>query len=268
MKGHMGLFGSGKLVVGMVHLPPLPGSPRWDGDFAAVLELAVSDARALADGGVHAIMIENYGDRPFTAGRVDAVTVAAMTRAVQAVKDAVALPLGVNVLRNDGHSALAIATVTGAQFVRVNVYTGAMIGADGVMTGGAYELQRYRRSLGAEVQVWADVLVKHAWPLAIQSIDEAAYDAVDVGLADALIVSGTVTGEPASQHDAERVKRRLPGVPLLIGSGVNERNLDDYLRTADGVIIGSGLKVDGEVTNPVDPERVRRLMQRIEERSR
>lgn len=259
------MFRQGKLIVGMVHLGPLPGSPRWGGDLDAVLRQAVTDACTLRDGGVDALLVENYGDRPFTGGRVDAATVAAMTRAVLAVRSTVDLPVGINVLRNDGHSALAIAAATGARFIRVNVYTGAMVAADGVLSGQAYELLRYRRSLGIDVQVWADVLVKHAWPLAIQSIEDAAYDAVDVGLADALIVSGSVTGQPAAVEDAVRVKRRLPEVPLLIGSGVQERNIRDYLRVADGVIVGTSLKVDGIVANPVDPERVRRLVRAVRE---
>lgn len=261
--GRHHLFERGKLIVGMVHLGPLPGSPRWGGDLDAILQQAVADARALVEGGVDALIIENYGDRPFTGGRVDPVTVAAMTRAVLAVRAVGDVLFGLNVLRNDALSALAIAAVTGARFIRVNVYTGAMLAADGIISGQASDLLRYRRHLGVDVQVWADILVKHAWPLVIQSIEEAAYDAVDVGLADALIVSGVETGRPAALDDAIRVKRRLPEVPLLIGSGVQERNVADYLRVADGVIVGSALKVDGVVTNPVDPARVQRLVQHV-----
>jgi membrane complex biogenesis BtpA family protein len=254
------LFGTDKYVLGMVHLLPLPGSPGWAGGMAEVLERAVADAQALEGGGIDGLIVENYGDIPFCKGRVAAHTVSAMTLALAAVGDAVGIPVGVNVLRNDGRSALAIAAVTGASFVRVNVHTGAMVTDQGVIEGDAYETVRYRGQLGVEVKILADVFVKHAMPLGTLSIEQAARDTAYRGLADALIVTGSGTGEPTEMADVLRVKEAVPDVPLLVGSGVHERNVAQLLSVADGVIVGTSLKHDGVTTNPVDETRVAGLM--------
>jgi membrane complex biogenesis BtpA family protein len=172
----------------------------------------------------------------------------------------VGIPVGVNVLRNDSRSALAIAAVTGASFVRVNVHTGAMVTDQGVIEGDAYETVRYRRQLGVEVKILADVFVKHATPLGTLSIEQAARDTAYRGLADALIVTGPGTGEPTEMADVLRVKEAVPDIPLLVGSGVHEGNVAQLLSVADGVIVGTSLKQDGVTTNPVDERRVAGLM--------
>jgi membrane complex biogenesis BtpA family protein len=252
----MRLFGTSKYVVGMVHLLPLPGSPRWAGKMDDVLERAVADAQALESGGVNGLIVENFGDVPFCKGRVEAHTVAAMTLAVTAVREAVGIPLGVNVLRNDSKSAMAIASVTGASFIRVNVHSGAMVTDQGLIEGEAYETMRYRRAMGAETKVLADVLVKHATPLGDQSIAQAARDTAYRGLADALIVTGAGTGEATEIEDVERAKEAVPDFPVLVGSGVHQGNVVNLLSVADGVIVGTGLKEEGIATNPVDRRRV------------
>lgn len=254
------LFGASKYVIGMIHLLPLPGSPRWAGAIEHVLERAVADAQALESGGVHGLLVENFGDVPFCKGRVEAHTVAAMTLAVAAVRESVGLPVGVNVLRNDAVSALAIASVTGASFIRVNVHTGAMVTDQGLIEGCAYETLRCRRKLGVDVKVFADVLVKHAVPLGSPRIEQAARDTAYRGLADALIVTGSGTGESTEMEDVERAKEAVPDFPVLVGSGVFQGNAGELLSVADGVIVGTSLKEDGIVTNPVDRARVATLM--------
>src|SRR5436305_9160046 len=114
-------------LFGMVHLAPLPGAPLFGGSLDAVIDAALADARALRDGGADGLVFENFGDRPFFKDRVEARTVAAMTRVIIDVTQEVGIPFGVNVLRNDAASALAIAAATGAAFIRVNVHTGAML---------------------------------------------------------------------------------------------------------------------------------------------
>ena len=255
------IFGMPKVIIGMVHLLPLPGSPRWAGDLAAVLARAREDALALARGGVHGLIVENFGDLPFERGRAEPHTVAAMTLAVRAIRDVTDLPVGVNVLRNDAISALAIAHITGAQFIRVNVLTGAVIAGEGIVEGEPAMVMRYRRRLGAEVKVFADVLVKHAAPVATLPIEREASDAVERGLADAVIVTGPATGEAADMEEIARARAALPKAPLLVGSGVDDSNVKQALSLADGVIVGTSLKRDGVVTNPVDEERVRALVQ-------
>ncbi|MCE2463539.1 MAG: BtpA/SgcQ family protein [Dehalococcoidia bacterium] len=259
------LFGVRKAFIGVVHLPPLPGSPRWRGDMKAVLGQARDEAHLLAEGGADGIIVENFGDAPFATGPVGPHTVAAMTLAVQAVMERVALPIGINMLRNDPHSALAVAVATGARFIRANVHYGVMVAEEGLIQGRADETLRYRRALGADekVKIFADVLVKHAVPLGTTDISQVARETVHRGLADGLIVTGPATGTSADVDDVARVKAAVPDVPVLVGSGIDESNAEAFLALADGAIVGTSLKVDGAIQNPVDPARVKRLARRI-----
>ena len=254
------LFGASKYVIGMVHLLPLPGSPKWAGAMATVLARAVSDARALEAGGADGLMVENLGDVPFCKSHVEPHTIAAMTLAVRAVRETVTIPVGVNVLRNDCKSAIAIASVTDCQFVRVNVHTGAMVTDQGIVEGDAYETMRYRKELGADVKVFADVLVKHATPLTCQSLKQVARDTAYRGLADAVVVTGSETGLAADRDDVVGATEAVPDVPVLVGSGVDEDNVARLLAVADGAIVGSSLKKGASTANAIDRVRVERLM--------
>jgi len=254
-------------LIGMVHLLPLPGSPQWGGSMDAVVDAALRDARALVDGGIDAVIVENYGDVPFTPTRVEAATVAAMSVAAHAIRQALpSTPLGVNVLRNDGRSALAVATAVGARFIRINVHAGAVLADQGLVHSDAYATLRDRRLLGADVLIFADVQAKHAVPLAPVELEMEARDLVHRGLADAVIVTGTATGEPTSLGDVKRVRSAIPHVPILVGSGVTPGTIGETLAIADAVIVGTSLKVDGNVTKPVDPVRVRKLCAAARER--
>jgi uncharacterized protein len=246
-------------LVGMVHLGPLPGSPRHSGDLAATVDRAVADARALADCGFDALLVENFGDAPFYADAVPPVTVAAMTRAVTSLIAATPLPVGVNVLRNDAMAAMSIAAATGASFIRVNVLSGTMFTDQGPIVGRAAEVSRLRAALGAEVLILADVFVKHAVPPEGWTIERAAVDLWERGGADALIVSGSGTGEPIDDGRLATVAAAVPDAPLYAGSGVDERNVASILETCRGVIVGTSIKRDGLTTAPVDPDRARSL---------
>ncbi len=245
----------------MVHLRALPGSPRWAGSMDEVTRAALDDARALADGGADALLVENYGDVPFAAGRVDAATVAGMAVVIAELRKAVPLPIGVNVLKTDALSALAVAAATGARFIRVNVHVGAVVADQGLLQSNAHDTLRYRRLLGADVKILADVQAKHGVPLAPVPIEQEARDCVSRGLADGLVVSGAATGEPTPMGDVKRVRGAVADVPLLVGSGVTAETVAELLSVADGVIVGTAVKRDGRLANPVDPERVRRLVQ-------
>lgn len=253
-------FWAQKPLIGMVHLPALPGSPRDTGaGMGAILERAVTDAKALVEGGANALMIENFFDAPFAKDNLPPHTIAALTRAVAAVREVVHIPIGVNALRNDARTALAIAHVCGAQFVRINVYVGAAVTDQGIIEGAARTAVLYRRELGANVAIWADVFVKHAAQLGANTLEDAARDAVLRGLADALIVSGAATGAHTDPEDARRLKAVLPQTPVLIGSGFDAASADALLTHADGAIVGTSLKRNGVVSEPVDAERVRVL---------
>jgi membrane complex biogenesis BtpA family protein len=252
----MNLFSSArKILIGVIHLQPLPGSPRWAGDLRQVLKHAVADARAYEAGGATALCIENFGDVPFSRNAVGPETVAAMSAAGQAVRDAISLPLGFNVLRNDPCAALALCAASNGVFIRVNVHTGAMITDQGVIEGNAYETVRYRQRISPGALIFADVLVKHAVPMGDLPIEIAARDTLERGLADALIISGTGTGEAAQVTDVQRVRRACPKAKILLGSGVTEKNLEQY-RDADGFIVGTSLKRGGQLHAAVDARRV------------
>jgi membrane complex biogenesis BtpA family protein len=269
------LFGTDKPIIGVVHLLPLPGSARWDGQMETICRRAEQEAMALATGGVHGIIIENFFDSPFTKQRLDAVTISAMTIAVKRVMSLCPLPIGINCLRNDGLSAMAIATATGASFIRVNVLSGAMLTDQGIIEGIANELLIYRKNLGAaqSVKIFADILVKHAVPLGVSfgkneknglannpDIAQIAKETKERALADALIISGAATGDPPSLDDLKIVRQALVDCPLLAGSGVDKENIAAILDIADGAIIASSLKQQGLVNNPIDVERVKNLL--------
>jgi membrane complex biogenesis BtpA family protein len=241
----------------MVHLHALPGSPLYAGAMSAVVDAALADARALRDGGCDAIVFENFGDRPFFRGRVPAETVAAMTRAIANVVADVRLPFGVNVLRNDAASALAIAAATGASFIRVNVHVGAMLTDQGIIEGEAASTCRLRAAIAPGVAVFADHLVKHAVPLGDVDPIQSAKDLRLRGLADALIVSGAETGS-APDEGRLRTLREHVDAPLLIGSGLTEENAAAY--DADGAFVGTSIKRNGRVDEPVDAARVQRIV--------
>lgn len=257
-----------KPVIGMVHLGPLPGSPRWAGSFQQVLDAAIRDTETLAAGGVDGIIVENYGDTPFYPEHVPAVTIAALTAAVLDVRRAVDIPVGVNVLRNDAAAALGIAAATGASFIRVNVHTGAMLTDQGWIAGAAHETMRDRARYGAPIAIYADVFVKHATPPAGLTIEDAARDTWERGQADALIVSGSGTGLPTSVADVERIRKAVPDAFILVGSGVTTQNVTELFRFADGAIVGSALKPDGRADAPVEIERVKQLIDVVEKESR
>jgi membrane complex biogenesis BtpA family protein len=168
--------------------------------------------------------------------------------------------LGVNVLRNDAAAALSIAAAARARFVRVNVHTGVALADQGVLEGRAAETLRLRRELDCQVEIWADVAVKHALMPPGFSLEQTAKDTIERGLADALIVTGSGTGQPTALTDLETVRRAVPQALLFVGSGVTPETVADALGVADGVIVGSALKDHGDVSRPVSLGRVRALV--------
>jgi len=246
-------------LIGVVHLPALPGSPLHRGGLQAVIDAAARDATALAEAGFDAVLVENFGDVPFVPGSVGAVTVAAMTACALAVRRAAPAPaLGINVLRNDAEAALAIAVAAGAAFIRINVHTGARVTDQGVIEGRADRTLRERRRLGAEaVRLLCDVDVKHSAPLAPRPIAEEAHDLVTRGLADAVLVTGSGTGRSAARADLDAVLDAVD-VPVLVASGVTEGGLADVAR-AHGVVVGSALRRSGRAGDPVDAELAKRF---------
>jgi hypothetical protein len=254
-------------IIGVIHLPAMPGDPHHDGDggFDDVLAFALQDAEALVEGGVDGLIVENFGSAPFPKGcegdRLPPHQVAFLTRVVTECRARFDVAVGVNCLRNDAPAAIGIAAASGADFIRVNVHTGAYVTDQGVIEGEAYRTLRYRKALDAvDVAILADVLVKHAAPLADIEAEDATKDCVQRGLADAVIVTGQATGAPVTPEFVERVCDAAGGVPVLVGSGLSPDNAAELLALCDGAIVGTYFKEGGEVHNPVDVDRVRRLV--------
>lgn len=252
------------VVIGMLHLPALPGSPLARHDLATITKMMVEDAKTLTLGGVDALMMENFGDVPFFPGRVPTHVVAMMTTVALEVRRASSLPLGINVLRNDGLSALSIALASGASFIRVNVLSGARVTDQGVIQGISHDLMRERAQLcAAHIKVLADVDVKHSAPVAIRPIEDEVEDTVKRGLADAVIVSGAGTGKSVDPAKLAKVAASATGAPVILGSGVTPDNVDLLKPHAWGFIVGTSLKYEGDVSKPVDLARVKKLMQKL-----
>ncbi len=250
-----------KPVIGVVHLPPLPGSPLyrgWETRFEDIVDRAIRDAMTLTEGGVDAIIVENFGDKPFKPRVREPETIAAMAVIVREVRRETGLPVGVNVLRNSGPEALAIAYASGASFIRVNSLVYPSYAPSGVLEPVAREIVELKTKLNADIQVLADVHVKHSVPVHGLSIVEESIEAVERGLADALIVTGKRTGEPVEAKDV--VLASKAGKPVLVGSGVTPRNIRLYWKIASGFIVGSYFKEGGRPENPVVVSRVKELM--------
>jgi membrane complex biogenesis BtpA family protein len=250
-----------RALVGVIHLPPLPGSPRSALSCADVARAAAKDARALADAGFDLAMIENFGDTPFFPSEVPPVTVSAMTACAVAVREACpGIAVGINVLRNDARAALAIAAAMGAACIRVNVHAGARVTDQGIVEGRAAETVRERRALGAEtVAIWADVNVKHSAALAPRDVGQEAEDLVRRALADAVLVTGWGTGKGVDEAELRRVREAIGGgggagsPKVLVASGVTVESLARVAPLCDGVIVGSALRSDGVAGGPIDP---------------
>jgi uncharacterized protein len=248
----------------MVHLAPLPGSPRAALSIAEIGDAAERDAIALIEGGVSALLIENYGDAPFQPHHVSAVTVAAMSVLVSRVASAAgAVPIGVQVLRNDARSALAIAVATGARFIRVNVFAGLAVAGEGLLRGDAHNVLRLRRALGADVAVWADFRAKHAAVVGERPADVELAELSGRAGADAIIVSGAATGSAPDVAYLESVRRAAPRARLVLGSGFSGENAAKLAPHVDAAIVGTSVKKDGVTTNPVDLTRVRALVDAV-----
>lgn len=261
-----GFLGIERPLIGVVHLPPLPGSPRYGGDMGAIIERALSDAQAYVEAGFSALIVENFGDAPFFAGRVPPSTVAAMAVVAREVAEAVPVPVGVNVLRNDLISAISVAHAAGCKFVRANLLLGVATAPEGLLIGEAAEALRLRAALKAEVKILADVSVKHARVLWTTSVEAEVRDLVERGLADGLVVTGRRTGEPPSPEELRAAREAARGeVPVLLGSGLTPENAGELLPHADGAIVGTYVKREGRTEAPVDIDRARRLAEAVRE---
>jgi uncharacterized protein len=255
------------VLIGVVHLLPLPGSPdhRGSEEVEPIYDRALNDARAYAAAGFDGLIVENHGDIPFAKpGDIGPETAAHMAVASDRIRRDTRLPIGVNVLANAALHALAVASAAGARFVRVNQWANAYVANEGLIEGAAARATRYRRELGAHsVRVFADAHVKHGAHAIVQDrpIADLVRD-VEFFSADAIIATGQRTGH-AADLDYIRTIKSATSLPTLVGSGVTSENVGDVLAVVDGVIVASALKIDGRWWNAVDPERAKRFVDRV-----
>lgn len=259
------LFRTPKPVIGMVHLWPLPGAPGYTGyGMETIVEQALRDAHALAEGGCHGLIVENMWDIPFRAGpHIQPESIAAHAVAAAKVREAIPeLPLGINLVHNGGVALLGIAVATGASFIRVCMFTGAGVWDAGSWDEGcAADLLRRRKELHAEhIKLFADVDKKHS--VRFPGIDMATHiEWTRFFGADGLIISGRMTGDAPDVAKVREARTLAGDTPILLGSGTTAANIGAFLEVADGVIVGSSVKQNGDIAEPVDVERVRQFVQ-------
>ncbi len=259
MSRTLSLFNQTCPVLAVIHLQPLPGSPRYSGDMNQVYETAIKEAQVYARQGVAGLIVENFRDAPFFPDKVPVETVASMSAVVREIVREVNLPIGVNVLRNDAPAAMAIASAAGAHFIRVNVHLGAVVADQGIIQGNAHETLRLRSQLRSHVLIFADAGVKHAAPIAPRGLAAEAKELAERGTVDALIVSGAFTGASTSTDDLDAV-RNVTKLPVFVGSGTTPETLPALFAHSDGLIVGSTFKRNGQVEEVIEESRVADFM--------
>lgn len=252
------IFNDTKPVIGMIHLKPLPGSPLYDGDIEKIYKTACADLEALINGGINAVIIENFGDIPYSADN-DLITFAAFTNLATRLREKCKLPMGINVQFNNYEAEWSIAYTCGFDFIRVEVFAENRMGPNGIFESCGPALMRLKGKYPKNIAILADVHVKHTFAMAEQPLD-FTLSAIIEGGADALICTGITTGKSPDLDDVKEMKRLAGQFPVIIGSGVNENSIKAFMNVADGAIVGSSIKKENHVLNPVDQSRVKKLM--------
>src|SRR5215203_1903693 len=258
------LFANPKPIIGVIHVGALPGTPRSSHTVSQLGTQAKEEARVYRECGVDGMIIENMHDVPYLKGEVGPEIVAAMTAIGIEVKAECGLPVGIQILAGANIQAMAVAHAAGLDFIRAEGYDYAHVADEGIIEASAAKLLRYRKMIGAErVQVWTDVKKKHSAHAitADVSLGETS-ETVEFMGSDCVIVTGSATGQPPNVADVQEAKAHC-GLPVFLGSGISDRNIEEFYREADGFIIGSSFKVDGLWSNTIDPSRVTRFMKLI-----
>jgi membrane complex biogenesis BtpA family protein len=245
-------------LIGMIHLAPLPGAPA-PAPWRAILAAARRDARAWEAGGADAVLVENFGDRPFHPEAVPPVTIAALSRVLTELRSIVSLPIGVNVLRNDAAGAIALAAACELDFVRINVHAGVAVSDQGLLVGRSDATVRLRAALRCQAMLLCDLRVKHARALVERPLLDEAAELVERSDADALLLTGSATGRPPDLAMLAPLAAAFPATPLLLASGATPSLLEEARAHLSGCIVGTGAKRGGRLSGPVDPARVRAL---------
>lgn len=242
-------------VIGMVHMLALPGAPGFGGNLNDVIDRAVQDATSLAEGGVDALLVENFHDYPFYPVTVEPETVASAAIVAREVSRLTDLPIGINILRNSWKASLGIAAAVDAQFIRLNILTDASVTDQGIINSEAHLVARYKKHIGGEhILTLADLLTKHARPIVERPIDVIAADMLHRGGADALILAGDDTKMPPSLERLATVKEAIADAPIILGSGMTAAHAVNYGKVADGAVFGYGSKPGNDMDLPASKE--------------
>jgi membrane complex biogenesis BtpA family protein len=250
-----------KVIIGMVHLHALPGSPKYQGDLEEIYEAALKDLRALEKGGAGAVIIENFGDVPYAANN-ELINKIAFASMVARLRRETKLPVGINYQFNDVETEWAVAYNSDVDFIRCEVFAENRVGPNGLFIAAGPELMRMKAHYNKDVMILADANVKHTFALAEQPLDFTIESLIEGG-ADGIIVTGITTGVNPSVEDVKLVNKHAKGLPVFLGSGINDKNVNEYLPYINGAIVGSSLKKDHIVENPVDLKNVKKFMSKI-----
>lgn len=257
------MFGSDRAIMGMIHLPPLPGAPNYGGNMNDVIEHALIDAETLAKNGVNSMIIENLGDYPYYPETTECETVAAMTRVALEIRKRYDMPLGINILRNSWRAAIAVASLAECQYIRLNILTDAYVTDQGIITGAAHLAARYRKAIGADnIKFFADIYSKHGGPIVRRDLAIVAGEMAHRAMADAIIISEGDSSIAPPLEKIEKVRNAVPNTPIFLGSGMTLATVD-VLRHADGTVFGYGTKPSGDMNDPVDGPTVRAFVDRV-----
>jgi len=254
-----------KPLIGVVHLPPLPGSHQGLAGIDRLVDYALREAEKLERAGFDAVILENYSDNPFRNERVNDVTLTAMSVIVREVAKSLNLRVGVSLLRNAGLQALAIAYSSGAHFIRVNAYCETRVAPEGILYPIASQLETVRQQMDRHILVLADVDVKHSGPLGARSLEEVVHDCVSRGRMDAIIVSGHATSQAPSPGYVAAIKKLAGLKPVLVGSGISIGNVRAYWNIADGFIVGTSIKIENDTQKPIDTAKAEKLAKIVKE---
>jgi len=253
-----------KTIIGMIHVDPLPGTPRFNSSMAEIIAKAKAEARLYKEAGIDMLAIENMHDVPYLNRQVGPEVVAAMTVLGYEVKNVTGLRCGLQILAGANHEALAAAVAAGLDFVRAEGFVFAHVADEGLIDGSAGQILRYRRQIGADdILVLTDIKKKHSSHAITADVNivETAH-AAEFFLSDGVIVTGAATGTEASLEELQQVKEAVT-IPVLVGSGVTLDNVDRYLAVANALIVGSYYKLGGHWSQGVDFERVKTFMQKV-----
>lgn len=264
MKRFNAIFAEEKPVIAMIHVPALPGTPKYEGNIDDIMEKCLIEAQTYLDCGVDSIMIENMHDTPYLNKNVGPEITANMAIIAREVKNLTKLPCGIQILAGANKEALAVAHAANMDFIRAEGFVFAHVADEGIIESCAGELLRYRKEIGAEdIAIFTDIKKKHSSHSITADVDivETA-KAAKFFMSDGVIITGNATGTTADLKEVEACHKEVK-MPVIIGSGVNFENVDKYLKNANGLIIGSYFKKDSYWENNLDREIIIKFMDKV-----